>query len=174
MIMKASHVEMRTGNQYLMIDKNDLKKRESEAIFQTYGRQDVVLVRGSGVHGLGLRRQRVPGLRGRHCREQRGPLPSCASSRPYRKQADILIHTSNLYYTENQVLLAEELKRAHRHEEGILLQLRRGERGGCPQADPPGHRQIKDRSSRTLLSTAALWEPWALPTKPSTASRSGP
>ena len=31
-----------------MIDKNDLKKRESESIFQTYGRQDVVLVRGSG------------------------------------------------------------------------------------------------------------------------------
>ena len=32
-----------------MTDKNDLKKRESEAIFPTYGRQDVVLVRGSGV-----------------------------------------------------------------------------------------------------------------------------
>jgi len=30
-----------------MIDKNDLKKRESQAIIQTYARQDVVLVRGS-------------------------------------------------------------------------------------------------------------------------------
>jgi len=31
-----------------MIDKKELIKRESEAIFQTYSRQSVALVRGSG------------------------------------------------------------------------------------------------------------------------------
>ena len=34
----------------LMTDKKDLVKRESESIFQTYGRQDVLLVKGSGAH----------------------------------------------------------------------------------------------------------------------------
>ena len=93
-----------------MIDKNDLKKRESESIFQTYGRQDVVLVRGS--------RARVWDSDGKeyldfvagiavnnvgHC-HPRVVEAMC-------QQASRLIHTSNLYYTENQVLLAEELKK---------------------------------------------------------------
>ena len=93
-----------------MIDKNDLKKRESESIFQTYGRQDVVLVRGS--------RARVWDSDGKeyldfvagiavnnvgHC-HPRVVEAIC-------QQAATLIHTSNLYYTENQVLLAEELKK---------------------------------------------------------------
>ena len=93
-----------------MIDKNHLKKRESESIFQTYGRQDVVLVRGS--------RARVWDSDGKeyldfvagiavnnvgHC-HPRVVEAIC-------QQAARLIHTSNLYYTENQVLLAEELKR---------------------------------------------------------------
>ena len=93
-----------------MIDKNDLKKRESESIFQTYGRQDVVLVRGSGatvwdsdgkeyldfVAGIAVNNVG-------HC-HPRVVEAIC-------QQAATLIHTSNLYYTENQVLLAEELKR---------------------------------------------------------------
>ena len=93
-----------------MIDKNDLKKRESDAIIQTYGRQDVVLVRGAGamvwdsdgkeyldfVAGIAVNNVG-------HCH------PGVVEA--IKKQAEILIHTSNLYYTENQVRLAEELKK---------------------------------------------------------------
>ena len=92
-----------------MIEKNDLKARESEAIIQTYARQDVVLVRGSkasvwdseGKEYLDF----VAGIAVNnvgHCHP--------AVARAIARQAETLIHTSNLYYTENQVLLAEELK----------------------------------------------------------------
>ncbi len=93
-----------------MTDKNDLKKRESESIFQTYSRQDVLLVRGSlarvwdsdGKEYLDF----VAGIAVNsvgHCH------PRVVEA--IGRQAATLIHTSNLYYTENQVLLAEELKR---------------------------------------------------------------
>jgi acetylornithine/N-succinyldiaminopimelate aminotransferase len=93
-----------------MIDKNDLKKRESESIFQTYGRQDVLLVRGSLAHVWDSDGKEyldfVAGIAVNsvgHC-HPRVVEALC-------RQAATLIHTSNLYYTENQVLLAEELKR---------------------------------------------------------------
>jgi len=93
-----------------MIDKNHLKKRESESIFQTYGRQDVVLVRGSRAHVWDSDGKEyldfVAGIAVNnvgHC-HPRVVEALC-------QQAAKLIHTSNLYYTENQVLLAEELKR---------------------------------------------------------------
>jgi acetylornithine/N-succinyldiaminopimelate aminotransferase len=93
-----------------MIDKNDLKKRESESIFQTYGRQDVVLVRGHGARVWDSDGKEyldfVAGIAVNnvgHC-HPRVVEALC-------RQAATLIHTSNLYYTENQVLLAEELKR---------------------------------------------------------------
>ena len=93
-----------------MIDKNDLKKRESEAIIQTYGRQDVVLVRGAGTRVWDSDGKEyldfVAGIAVNnvgHCH------PGVVEA--IKKQAEILIHTSNLYYTENQVLLAEELKK---------------------------------------------------------------
>ncbi len=93
-----------------MIEKDEMKKRESEAIFQTYARQDVVLVRGLGakvwdsdgkeyldfVAGIAVNNVG-------HCH------PAVVEA--IKHQAEMLIHTSNLYYTENQVLLAEELKR---------------------------------------------------------------
>jgi acetylornithine/N-succinyldiaminopimelate aminotransferase len=93
-----------------MTDKDDLKKRESESIFQTYSRQDVLLVRGSlarvwdsdGKEYLDF----VAGIAVNsvgHCH------PRVVEA--IGRQAATLIHTSNLYYTENQVLLAEELKR---------------------------------------------------------------
>jgi acetylornithine/N-succinyldiaminopimelate aminotransferase len=92
-----------------MIEKNDLKARESEAIFQTYARQDVLLVRGSGVRVWDCEGKEyldfVAGIAVNnvgHCH----PAVAKAISR----QAERLIHTSNLYYTENQLLLAEELK----------------------------------------------------------------
>ena len=92
-----------------MIEKNELIRRESEAIIQTYTRQDLVLVRGSGVKvwdsdGIeyldfvaGIAVNNVG-----HCH------PAVVEA--IKRQAEMLIHTSNLYYTENQVLLAEELK----------------------------------------------------------------
>lgn len=93
-----------------LVDKEKLKKRESESIFQTYTRQDVVLVRGCGasvwdsdgkeyldfVAGIAVNNVG-------HCH------PAVVEA--IKRQAEILIHTSNLYYTENQVLLAEELKK---------------------------------------------------------------
>jgi acetylornithine/N-succinyldiaminopimelate aminotransferase len=92
-----------------MIDRDELMKRESEAIIQTYARQKVVLVRGSGakvwdsdgkeyldfVAGIAVNNVG-------HCH------PAVVEA--IKRQAETLIHTSNLYYTENQVLLAEELK----------------------------------------------------------------
>ena len=92
-----------------MTDKTDLKDRESQAIIQTYARQDVVLVRGSkasvwdsdGKEYLDF----VAGIAVNnvgHCHP--------AVVQAIARQAERLIHTSNLYYTENQVLLAEELK----------------------------------------------------------------
>jgi len=93
-----------------MIDKNDLKKRESEAIIQTYGRQDVALVRGLGAKVWDTDGKEyldfVAGIAVNnvgHCH------PGVVEA--IKKQAEILIHTSNLYYTENQVCLAEELKK---------------------------------------------------------------
>jgi acetylornithine/N-succinyldiaminopimelate aminotransferase len=92
-----------------MIEKNELIRRESEAIIQTYTRQDLVLVRGSGAKvwdsdGIeyldfvaGIAVNNVG-----HCH------PAVVGA--IKRQAEMLIHTSNLYYTENQVLLAEELK----------------------------------------------------------------
>ncbi len=91
-----------------MTYKNDLKDRESQAIFHTYARQDVVLVRGSkalvwdsnGKEYLDF----VAGIAVNnvgHCH------PAVVEA--VKRQAKRLIHSSNLYYTENQVLLAEEL-----------------------------------------------------------------
>ena len=92
-----------------MTDKTDLKARESEAIIQTYARQDVVLVRGSKARVWDSEGKEyldfVAGIAVNnvgHCH------PAVAQA--IARQAERLIHTSNLYYTENQVLLAEELK----------------------------------------------------------------
>jgi len=92
-----------------MIDKNDLKNRESQAIIQTYTRQDVVLVRGSKARVWDSEGKEyldfVAGIAVNsvgHCH------PTVVEA--VKRQAEQLIHTSNLYYTENQVLLAEQLK----------------------------------------------------------------
>ena len=92
-----------------MIEKNELIRRESEAIIQTYTRQDLVLVRGSGVKVWDSDGKEyldfVAGIAVNnvgHCH------PAVVEA--IKRQAEMLIHTSNLYYTENQVLLAEELK----------------------------------------------------------------
>jgi acetylornithine/N-succinyldiaminopimelate aminotransferase len=109
MIIKSKTVE-KEAELIHMIDKNDLKKRESEAIFQTYARQDVVLVRGAGANVWDSDGKEyldfVAGIAVNnvgHCH------PRVVEA--IRQEANILIHTSNLYYTEKQVLLAEELKK---------------------------------------------------------------
>jgi len=93
-----------------MIDKDDLMKRESEAIFQTYTRQSVLLARGFGAKVWDSEGKEyldfVAGIAVNnvgHCH------PAVVEA--IKQQAEILIHTSNLYYTENQVRLAEELKK---------------------------------------------------------------
>ena len=106
--MKAKQSLVMEPEVVSMTDKTDLKNRESQAIIQTYARQDVVLVRGSkasvwdsdGKEYLDF----VAGIAVNnvgHCH------PAVAQA--IARQAETLIHTSNLYYTENQVLLAEEL-----------------------------------------------------------------
>ena len=86
-----------------------LMDREAQSIMQTYTRQSLVLVRGLGARVwddsgkeyldfvAGIAVNNVG-----HCH------PDVVEA--IKRQAETLIHTSNIYYTENQVLLAEELK----------------------------------------------------------------
>ena len=104
---KSKEVELEVVS---MIDKDDLIKRETESIVQTYTRQNVVLVRGSGAKVWDSEGKEyldfVAGIAVNnvgHCH------PAVVEA--IKRQAETLIHTSNLYYTENQVLLAEELKK---------------------------------------------------------------
>ena len=92
-----------------MTATSELIKRESNAIIQTYTRQDVALAKGLGALVWDLEGREyldfVAGIAVNnvgHCHSQ--------VVQAIQKQAERLIHTSNLYYTENQVLLAEELK----------------------------------------------------------------
>jgi len=92
-----------------MTTTSELVKRESNAIIQTYTRQDVALAKGLGARVWDLEGREyldfVAGIAVNnvgHCHSQ--------VVQAIQKQAERLIHTSNLYYTENQVLLAEELK----------------------------------------------------------------
>ena len=93
-----------------MIDKDDLIKRESESIFQTYTRQEVVLVRGSGARVWDSDGKEYLDFVAGIAVNNVGHCHPRVVEALYR-QAAMLIHTSNLYYTENQVLLAEELKK---------------------------------------------------------------
>lgn len=109
MIQKCTALEV-GPEEFSMVDKNELIKRESEAIIQTYTRQDVVLVRGSGAKVWDSNGKEyldfVAGIAVNnvgHCH------PTVVEA--IKRQSEVLIHTSNLYYTENQVLLAEELKK---------------------------------------------------------------
>lgn len=92
-----------------MIDSAELMKRESEAIIQTYTRQKVVLVRGSGAKVWDSDgREYLDFVAGIAVNNVGHCHPAVVEA--IKRQAETLIHTSNLYYTENQVLLAEELK----------------------------------------------------------------
>jgi len=82
---------------------------ERESVIQTYTRQPILLVKGSGAKVWDAEGNEyldfVAGIAVNsvgHCH------PAVVEA--IKKQASELIHTSNLYYTENQVFLAEELK----------------------------------------------------------------
>lgn len=92
-----------------MRDKDGLKSREAAAIFQTYNRQDVVLVRGRGARVWDSDgREYLDFVAGIAVNNVGHCYPAVVGA--IARQAEELIHTSNLYYTENQVLLAEELR----------------------------------------------------------------
>ena len=92
-----------------MTDKIDIKNREAAAIIQTYSRQDVLLVRGSGAHVWDSEgREYLDFVAGIAVNSVGHCHPKVVGA--IKTQAQKLIHTSNLYYTENQVMLAEELK----------------------------------------------------------------
>ena len=92
-----------------MTDKIDIKNREAAAIIQTYSRQDVLLVRGSGAHVWDSDgREYLDFVAGIAVNSVGHCHPKVVGA--VKAQAEKLIHTSNLYYTENQVMLAEELK----------------------------------------------------------------
>ncbi len=93
-----------------MMSTEEMIKRESEAIIQTYTRQSISIVKGSGARVWDAEGKEyldfVAGIAVNnvgHCH------PDVVEA--IKRQAETLIHTSNLYYTENQVRLAEELKR---------------------------------------------------------------
>lgn len=82
---------------------------ERESVIQTYTRQPILLVKGAGARVWDAAGKEyldfVAGIAVNtvgHCH------PAVVEA--IARQAKELIHTSNLYYTENQVFLAEELK----------------------------------------------------------------
>jgi len=82
---------------------------ERKSVVQTYTRQPILLVRGSGARVWDASgREYIDFVAGVAVNN----VGHCHASvvEAIRQQAKELIHTSNLYYTENQVLLAEELK----------------------------------------------------------------
>ena len=92
-----------------MTTTSELIKRESNAIIQTYTRQDVALAKGLGARVWDLEGREyldfVAGIAVNNVGHYHSQVVQAI-----QKQAERLIHTSNLYYTENQVILAEELK----------------------------------------------------------------
>ena len=82
---------------------------ERKSVVQTYTRQPILLVRGSGARVWDASgREYIDFVAGVAVNNVGHCHPSVVEA--IRQQAKELIHTSNLYYTENQVLLAEELK----------------------------------------------------------------
>ena len=82
---------------------------ERKSVVQTYTRQPILLVRGSGARVWDASgREYIDFVAGIAVNNVGHCHPSVVEA--IRQQAKELIHTSNLYYTENQVLLAEELK----------------------------------------------------------------
>lgn len=95
--------------------KNKTKKRNSEVIelskryiFNTYSRQPVVLTEGKGCY--------VRDIEGKKYLDFVGGISVCilghshpAVTKAIRKQAGKLLHVSNLYYIENQTVLAQLL-----------------------------------------------------------------
>ena len=87
----------------------EIVERERAAIMQTYGRQPVHFVRGEGAHLFDAAGRRyvdcmagISMINVGHCH------PAVVEA--IREQAGTLINTSNLYYTEPQIALAEWIR----------------------------------------------------------------
>lgn len=86
-----------------------MMEMEAESIIQTYARQPVLLVRGSGARVWDAEgREYLDFVAGVAVNSVGHCHPAVVEA--IREQAGILIHTSNIYYTKNQVLLANKLK----------------------------------------------------------------
>ncbi|MEA2046734.1 MAG: acetylornithine transaminase [Euryarchaeota archaeon] len=87
-----------------------MMKMEAESIIQTYARQPILLVRGSGARVWDAEgREYLDFVAGVAVNSVGHCHPAVVEA--IREQAGTLIHTSNIYYTKNQVLLANELKK---------------------------------------------------------------
>jgi len=87
----------------------EMATREAASIIQTYTRQPLFIVRGSGARVWdGDGKEYLDFVAGVAVNNVGHCHPAVVEA--IKSQAEKLIHTSNLYYTENQILLAEELK----------------------------------------------------------------
>lgn len=92
------------------MEPEEIKKKEKEYIMQSYTRADFVVAKGKGAY--------LYDFAGRKYLDFVGGL-GCISighsnkiwANAITKQAKTIIHTSNLYYTEQQTILAEKLAR---------------------------------------------------------------
>src|SRR5438309_8795847 len=92
-----------------MTNKDELMKTESATLMSTYARNPVAFVRGDGV--------RLVDESGREYLDFLAGIAVCAVGHGRKEVADavseqmrVLVHTSNLYYTEPQVRLAARLQ----------------------------------------------------------------
>ena len=91
-----------------MTATKQLQDRYAAAIMLTYGMPPVALARGDGCVVWDAGRQLLPGPGRRH-RGQRARARAPGIVAAITEQAGRLVHTSNLYLHEPQVLLAERL-----------------------------------------------------------------
>lgn len=90
------------------MEAEEIKKKESEFIMPTYARSDLVVARGKGCHLYDLDgREYLDFVGGIACTSVGHGNAEVAAA--VAKQAKTLIQVSNLYYTEQQVVVAEKL-----------------------------------------------------------------
>ena len=138
-----------------LMNLTDLQALEERYLMRTYKRAPVEFVRGEGAL--------LWDAEGKEYLDFLGGISVCSVGHcnpevveAVRKQAGRLMHTSNLFYTEPMVRLAERLSRVEPWRSRLLLQLgHRGERvrdQDRPQARPsPRHLGTGDRQLRARL-----------------------
>ena len=137
------------------VNLTDLQALEERYLMRTYKRAPVEFVRGEGAL--------LWDAEGKEYLDFLAGISVCSVGHcnpdvveAVREQAGRLMHTSNLFYTEPMVRLAERLSRVEPRRPRLLLQLgHRGQRvrdQDRPQARPPArHRGAGDRQLRARL-----------------------